>query len=103
VVGTESLPDVVHRRLPFPTFIVFTLGVAVMLGLKPFSAERETLAANASARPGSLLLIMALDIAADGLLIGVGAKQGLLITIALTLEVLFLGVSTAIALSGDGA
>lgn len=107
VVGTELLPDVMHRRLPFATIIGFALGVAVMLGLKAFSARREKLAANASARPSSLLLIMAVDIAVDGLLIGVGfalgAKQGLLITIALTLEVLFLGVSTAIALGGDGA
>jgi ZIP family zinc transporter len=107
VVGTELLPDVMHRRLPFATIIGFALGVAVMLGLKAFSARREKLAASASARPRSLLLIMAVDIAVDGLLIGVGfalgAKQGLLITIALTLEVLFLGVSTAIALGGDGA
>ena len=32
-----------------------------------------------------------------------GEKQGLLLTIALTLEVLFLGVSGAAALSGAGA
>jgi len=43
----------------------------------------------------------------DGLLIGVGfaagAKQGLLITIALTIEVLFLGLSAAVALAQAGA
>ena len=107
VVATELLPDVMHRRLPFATIIGFALGVAVMLGLKAFSVRRERLASNASARPSSLQLVMAVDMAVDGLLIGVGfalgAKQGLLITIALTLEVLFLGVSTAVALGGDGA
>jgi len=107
VVATELLPDVMHRRLPFATIIGFALGVAVMLWIKAFSARREKNASNASTRPSRLLLIMAVDIAVDGLLIGVGfalgAKQGLLITIALTLEVLFPGVSTAIALSGDGA
>jgi zinc transporter, ZIP family len=107
VVGTELLPDVMHRRLPFATIIGFALGVAVMLGLKAFATRREKLTDSGSARPSSLLLVMAVDIAVDGLLIGVGfalgAKQGLLITIALTLEVLFLGVSTAIALGGEGA
>lgn len=107
VVGTELLPDVMHRRLPFATIIGFALGVAVMLGIKAFSARCEKLANDASARSSSLLLIMAVDIAVDGLLIGVGfalgAKQGLLIIIALTLEVLFLGVSVATALGSDGA
>jgi ZIP family zinc transporter len=46
------------------------------------------------------------DIALDGILIGVGfaagEKQGLLLTIALSLEVLFLGISAASALSGVG-
>lgn len=54
-----------------------------------------------------LLIALGVDIALDGLLIGVGfaagEKQGVLLTIALTLEVLFLGVSAAAALTGAGA
>ena len=57
-----------------------------------------------SATPGrvdslSLIITIGLDVLVDGVLIGVafaaGAKAGLLITIALTLEVLFLGLSAA--------
>jgi ZIP family zinc transporter len=104
-VGTELLPDVMHRRLPLATIVGFALGVAAMLSIKAFSERREK-KVDASTS-SSLLWVLGVDIAVDGLLIGVGfalgAKQGLLITLALTLEVLFLGVSVAMALSGDGA
>ena len=63
--------------------------------------------AGEATQPTSLLLTLGVDIALDGLLIGLGfaagAKQGLLLTIALTLEVLFLGMSGAVARGGAGA
>ena len=107
VVGTELLPDVMHRRLPIATIIGFGLGVGAMMWLKAFSKRSEkNTKKGVSSASSSLLLISSADIAVDGLLIGVGfalgAKQGLLITLALTLEVLFLGVSVAMALSGAG-
>jgi len=96
-----------HRRLPLANIVGFSLGVAVMLLVKAFSERREKSTTANSSSSSSLLLILGVDIAVDGLLIGVGfalgAQQGLLITLALTLEVLFLGVSTAMALSADGA
>jgi ZIP family zinc transporter len=76
VVATELLPDVMHRQLPFAAIIGFALGVAVLLWIKAFSARRKKNANNASARPSTLLLIMAVDIAVDGLLIGVGFALG---------------------------
>jgi ZIP family zinc transporter len=107
VVGTELLPDVMHRRLPAATIIGFALGVAAMLMLKALSERRDKHAKADSLQSNGLLMILGVDIAVDGLLIGVGfalgAKQGLLITIALTLEVLFLGVSAAMALGTSGA
>lgn len=108
-LATELLPDVVHRRLPWVTLGGFALGVIAMLLLKALARrleEREEKTAP-SALPTSLLLASALDIALDGLLIGVsfaaGERQGLLITIAMTLEVLFLGVATAAAVRGLNA
>lgn len=108
-LATELLPDVVHRRLPWVTLGGFALGVVAMLLLKALARrleEREEKTAP-SALPTSLLLASALDIALDGLLIGVsfaaGERQGLLITIAMTLEVLFLGVATAAAVRGPNA
>ncbi len=108
-LATELLPDVVHRRLPWVTLGGFALGVIAMLLLKAFARRLEEREEKATplAMPTSLLLASALDIALDGLLIGVsfaaGERQGLLITIAMTLEVLFLGVATAAAMRGPNA
>lgn len=108
-LATELLPDVVHRRMPWVTLIGFALGVAAMLLLKDLARRMDAGAGDAEQRsvPTSLLLASGADIALDGLLIGVsfaaGARQGLLVTVALTLEVLFLGVATAAAIGGPGA
>jgi zinc transporter, ZIP family len=104
----ELLPDVMHRRLPVQTIAGFALGVVVMLLLKAFT-EKKSEGADATKveLPKTLLIALGVDIALDGLLIGVGfaagEKQGLLLTVALTLEVLFLGLSASAALSGGGA
>lgn len=109
-LATELLPDVVHRRLPWVTLGGFALGVIAMLLLKALARRLEAREEKTSAPlalPISLLLASELDIALDGLLIGVsfaaGERQGLLITIAMTLEVLFLGVATAAAMRGPKA
>lgn len=107
-LATELLPDVVHRRMPWVTLNGFGLGVAAMLSLKALAGRMESSAIDTApkALPISLLLVSGVDIALDGLLIGIsfaaGERQGLLITLALTLEVLFLGVATAAAMSGPG-
>jgi ZIP family zinc transporter len=108
-LATELLPDVVHRKMPWVTFVGFALGVVAMLLLKALSRRLEARAGDAISKglPTSLLLTTAADIALDGLLIGIsfaaGAREGLLVTIALTLEVLFLGVATAAAIEGPGS
>lgn len=107
-LATELLPDVVHRRLPWVTLGGFALGVMAMLLLKALSRRLEAGTEDkGSAIRTSLLLASGLDIALDGLLIGVsfvaGERQGVLVTIAMTLEVLFLGMATAAAMSGTGA
>lgn len=105
-LATELLPDVMHRRLPWATVTGFALGVLVMLALKALSERMPKNDSAAGPFPASLLLILGVDIALDGVLVGIGfaagEKQGLLLTIALTLEVLFLGVSGASALSAAG-
>lgn len=106
-LATELLPDVVHRRLPWVTLGGFALGVVAMLVLKAFTQrmeERSPVTEGAGRVPRSLLLTSGADIALDGLLIGISfaasARQGLLLTVALTLEVFFLGVGAAAALGG---
>lgn len=108
-LATELLPDVIHRKLPWVTLVGFSLGVVAMLLLKALARRLETRGAEVSSTgiPISLFLATASDIALDGLLIGIsftaGAREGLLVTIALTLEVLFLGVATAAAIEGPDA
>lgn len=102
VLATELLPDLLHRRMPLVTVIGFSLGVGAMLGLKYFAARKNHKDATSANRPSTLIVVMGIDIALDGMLIGLGfaagQKQGLLLTIALVLEVLFLGVSCATSL-----
>ena len=59
-------------------------------------------------QPTSLIATLGIDIAMDGTLIGLsfaaGQRQGLLLTIALTLEVIFVGLSggAALRIAGSG-
>jgi len=105
-VGMELLPDILHEARPVAMAGGFVCGVALMLGLKAYSKGLEK---DASSGQGSssLLWILAVDVFIDGLLVGVGfaagAKEGILLTVALTGEVLFLGLSSAASLSRSGA
>ncbi len=93
--ATEILPQVLHQASPAATLVGGGLGVAVMLGLKQVE---ERFAGKVA-----LLTAVGLDILVDGLVLGLafiaGAKAGLLLTIALTLEVLFLGLSVTTELA----
>lgn len=96
-----------HRRMPLVTLVGYALGVAVMLGLKWLTEQKENEGVAQRKQPTSLLATLMIDVALDGMLIGLGfaagEKQGLLLTIALSMEVFFLGLSFSTALSGAGA
>lgn len=87
----EILPDVMQRGSPWATAIGGAIGVIVMLSVK----QLERWATG----PAGLLAAVAIDMLIDGLVLGIGfaagPKVGLLLTIALTLEVLFLGLTVA--------
>ena len=101
VVATELLPDLVHRKMPWVTLLGFSLGFIAILAIKHFAEQAEQKDGTQGSQSTSLIVISGVDIALDGLLIGVGfvagQKQGLLLTIALSLELLFLGLSVAVA------
>lgn len=108
-LAAELLPDLVHRRLPWVTLAGFSLGILAMLALKEVARrwEKRVSGAAEGGFPTTLLVTAGVDILLDGLLIGISfaasARQGMLVTVALTLEVLFLGVAVAAALSGPRA
>jgi len=106
-LATELLPDLMHRRIPVATLIGFACGVIVMLCIKHLAEQFGQKGISTGKNTYSLLLTLGIDILLDGILIGLGfaagQKQGLLLTVALSLEVLFLGLSCAAALAAMGA
>jgi ZIP family zinc transporter len=129
VVAVELLPDIVARHRPLEVGLGFAFGVGVMLALRsltrkaadkekanpiPYFApdvmwpsEDEKAADQRRAPlPMGLLTGVAIDILIDGLLLGIGfaagAEEGMLLAIALTIEVLSLGLATAVELQQEG-
>ena len=88
---TKLKPGLVAGLQHLAAGVVFAAaaGVATMLGLKALEARFKG--------PMALLAAIGIDILVDGLVLGLafvaGEKAGLLLTIALTLEVLFLGLT----------
>ena len=107
VLATELLPDLLHRKMPWVTLISFSLGCAAMLKIKHFAEQAGQNSTDQGSKSTSLIMVLGIDIVLDGVIIGfgfvAGQKQGLLLTIALALELLFLGLSGAVSLRGTGA
>jgi zinc transporter, ZIP family len=103
-IAVELLPDIVHQRAPVPAVLGFALGVALMFAIKWLTEKRE--AKEASKTPIGLIATVGIDMLIDGFLIGIGfaagAKAGLLITVALTLELLSLGLAVSAELGQAG-
>jgi len=91
----EILPDVLHGGSAMATLVGGTLGVGAMLLVR--SLEERIKGAM------GLMAIIGLDILIDGLVLGLGfaagERAGLLLTVALTIEVLFLGLTLATELA----
>jgi len=115
VVAVEILPDVVRLHDPWLTAIGFGVGIGVMLLIRrltesseePLPASNQKIAQTPAGRfPAAFLLAIGVDIFIDGLLLGIGfaagAKEGILLAMALGVEVLSLGLATATSLTDEG-
>jgi len=105
-VAKELLPKLGAENDIFVLIIGFLLGVLAMLLLKEFSeslSERENAANNIS---WGLVSAVGIDVFIDGVLIGIaflaGTQGGILIAVALALEILFLGLSMTSTLGSRG-
>ena len=87
--ASEILPDVKHGGPLLAVIIGALAGIAAMLAIKAIGAKMQG--------PIGLAAATAIDLLVDGLVLGIsftaGAQQGVLLTIALTIEVLFLGLT----------
>ena len=105
VFAGELLPEITKGHQPVGVVIGFSLGVAVLLAVRQLAEALER--RNGGKGESSLIAAVGIDVFIDGLLIGVGfaagARVGLLLIVALTLELLFLGVSVASSLGQAGA
>lgn len=94
----EILPDVKHSGAVLPVIVGGGLGIALVLAIR--RAEEKVEGAI------GLLTVIAIDLAVDGLVLGLafhaGQRAGILLAIALTIEVLFLGITVADKLAEDG-
>lgn len=119
-VATELLPEISAEHNNVAVIAGFLAGVGLMLGIKwllerligreahgPAAVVTETESDKGADEesPVGLVVTVAVDILIDGLLIGVGfaagEEIGILLTVALTLELLFLGLAAAAALAAD--
>lgn len=104
-VAGEVLPEAKATHSVPGIIFGFAAGVGLMLLVRTLASSPES-SSEEPASPRSLVITVGIDLVVDGLLVGVGvaagAEVGLLVTIALTCEVLFLGLAAAAALSRAG-
>lgn len=110
-VAVELLPEVLqHKQSAWAIVIGFSAGVAFLLTVEWFTSrienKKQARQSKENFNPSALLVAVGLDVTLDGLLIGLsfaaGAKEGIILVIALTIEDLFLGLSTALTLTRGG-
>ncbi|WP_066342664.1 ZIP family metal transporter [Azohydromonas lata] len=101
----ELLPKE-RTEAALPVVIGFALGIALMLLVRRLAGALEK-RQQARRFPAGMLAVTALDLLIDGLVLGMafaaGEKAGVLLAVALTLEVLFLALSVSAAMSRAGA
>lgn len=102
----EVLPDLRKDGHLWIVVIAFTAAVAFLIALETFSGRVEA-RADAPVIPIALVVTVGIDLLIDGVLVGVGStlgsRQALILTIALSLEILFLALSVSAELTDRGA
>ena len=96
-VAGEILPDLRDRHSLPATLAGFITGIGGLLALSTFERRCELSPAPTNTIPRAMLIAITIDLLIDGVLLGTGAAlgegQGLTLAVALTFEVLFLGLS----------
>jgi ZIP family zinc transporter len=106
VVAVEFLPDLVHRHEVLETGVGFVAGAALMMAIRAWSEAREDDGEGAAGLPVAFLFATGVDLAIDGLMLGIGfaagAQQGVLLTIGLAIELAALGCAATATLARRG-
>jgi len=102
-VATEIVPEMLVGGEMLAVLTGFSLGVCLMFGVRVATQQHEQ---GPSSTPWGMLIATGVDLAIDGLLIGLGfalgASSGVLLTIAVAFEVLFVAIGLAATLRARG-
>lgn len=106
VVAVELLPDVTRVHDLFEIGWTFSAGLALMLIVERVAKRSEGSPSTLAGPSVAQLTGVGIDVFIDGLLIGIafaaGGKEGMLLTAALSLELLSLGLAVAAGLASRG-
>lgn len=101
--AVEVLPEIRQAHSAVPIILGFALGTTLVLLVGQLTKGTEQNESGETSSPVGLLTTVGIDVFIDGLLIGIGfvsgAKVGMLLTLALTMEFLFVGLTTASTLA----
>ncbi|HUC82622.1 MAG TPA: hypothetical protein VMR70_17070 [Flavisolibacter sp.] len=101
IVAVEILPDVIKKHLPLEVLLGFGAGIGLMFLIEKLTKRPEGIAAApGKEQPSSgFLITLGVDIIIDALLLGIGfaagAEQGVLLSVALAVEVVALALAMA--------
>ena len=108
-VATEIVPEMLEGGYVLAVALGFSAGVLLMFGVRVASDTMSgagRAAADGSANGWSMLMATGIDLAIDGLLIGLGfaisTASGVLLTVAVAFEVLFVSLGLSATLADRG-
>ncbi|MAZ29212.1 MAG: transporter [Cytophagaceae bacterium] len=104
VVSVKLLPDIMARHNVLEIATGFGAGVLLMLGIRYFLEPKKE-KRNEPGFPTAFIVVIAVDLIIDGVLMGIGfatsRETGTFLAIAISIELLSLGMATSITLAGS--
>ena len=101
VVSVELLPDIMERHDTLEIATGFGAGVLLMLGIRYFLKPKKE-NEDQLGFPTAFIVVIAVDLFIDGVLMGIGfvtsEETGIFLAVALSIELLSLGMATSITL-----
>ncbi|OLY95666.1 zinc transporter, ZIP family [Cnuella takakiae] len=107
IVAVELLPGIIEKHLPLEVLLGFGSGIGLMFLIEKLTKQNLSVKGTLEGEAArGFLITMGVDIVIDGLLLGIGfaagEEQGILLAVALTIEIMALALALAAQLTADG-
>lgn len=103
----ELVVELVAKQRVAPLVVGFVVGAVVMLGVRVIGDRVEAKATVGVGKVAGLLAALAVDVFVDGVVVAIGfaigQASGVVFVVAFSLEMAFLGLTTAVELRSAGA